>query len=259
MYLRDGLPDIGEFVIGTVSKVSQHQIELTLDEYNKNLKGILYTSEMHRKQVRTLRVLFKVGRKFVCKVISSEKNGIELSIRKVGAGQERTKEEEFKNEKIADEIISQLSKSTKKKYSDLFNKIGNPILKKYNLIYPFFEELIRDASLVKELKLDKKTSDSLIKSISARIKPKNTILKLNVLMESKDPKGLEEIKKGISNIKSFIKTEGGKLEVKYIGAPKYRFVLEHENGKTAQKLVTIMEAKLSIHLKTGSLTIKSLK
>ena len=114
MYLRDGLPDVGDFVIGTVSKVSQHQIELNLEEYKK-LSGILYTSEMHRKQVRTLRVLFKSGRKFVCKVITADKSGVGLSLRKVGEGQKRTKEEEFKNEKIADEIISQLSKSTKKK------------------------------------------------------------------------------------------------------------------------------------------------
>ncbi len=258
MYLREGLPDIGDFVIGTVSKVSQHQIVLTLDEYNK-VKGILYTSEMHRKQVRTLRVLFKVGRKFVCKVISSDKSGVELSLRKVGAGQERTKEEEFKNEKIADEIISQLAKSTKKKYNDLFKNIGLPLLKKYNLIYPFFEELVRDESFIKELKLDKKTSDGLLEAISARIKPKNTILKFNVLMESKDSKGLDKIKKGISNIISFIEEEGGVLTVKYIGAPKYRFVLEHENGKTAQKLVNSIEARLSKHLKNGSLKIKGIK
>ena len=258
MYLREGLPDIGDFVIGTVSKISQYRIELNLDEYNK-VKGILYTSEMHRKQVRNLRVIFKTGRKFVCKVISSDKGGVNLSIRKVGAGQERTKEEEFKNEKIADEIISQLSKSTKKKYSDLFKKIGTPVLNKYNLIYPFFEALIRDYSLVKELKLDKKTSDALINAVSARIKLKNTILKFNVSISSRDSNGLSKIKKGISDTISFIKREGGTLTVKYIGAPKYRFVLEHENGKTAQKLVNSMEARLSKHLKNGSLTIKSVK
>jgi len=258
MYLRDGLPDVGDFVIGTVSRVSQHQIELNLEEYKK-LSGILYTSEMHRKQVRTLRVLFKSGRKFVCKVISADKGGVELSIRKVGEGQKRTKEEEFKNEKIADEIISQLSKSTKKKYDFLFNKIGIPLLKKYNLIYPFFEEVIRSKSLLKELKLDKPTTDKLFDAISARIKPKNTILKLNILMESTDSNGLKKIQKGISDSVEFVKQEGGSLTVKYIGAPKYRFILEHENGKIAQKIVTSLEARLIKHLKNGSLTIKNMK
>lgn len=258
MYLRDGLPDVDNFVIGTVSRVSQHQIELNLDEYKK-LSGILYTSEMHRKQVRTLRVLFKSGRKFVCKVISADKNGIGLSLRKVGEGQKRTKEEEFKNEKIADEIIYQLSKSTKKKYDFLFSKIGTPLLKKYNLIYPFFEEVIRDDSLLKELKLDKSTNDKLFDSISARIKPKNTILKLNVLMESQDSNGLKKIQQGISDSVKFVKNEGGILTVKYIGAPKYRFILEHENGKIAQKIITNLEARLIKHLKHGSVTIKNIK
>ncbi len=255
MYLRDDLPDIDDFVIGTVSKISQHQIEFNLDEYNK-IKGILYTSEMHRKQVRTMRVLFKRGRKFVCKVISSDKSGINLSLRKVGAGQERTKQEEFKNEKIADEIISQLAKSTNKKYSELFKKIGLPVSKKYNLIYPFFEELIRDELLIDELKLDKVTKTNLLKVISSRIKPKNTILKVNVLMESKDSNGLSKIRKGISDSISFIKREGGTLKVKYIGAPKYKFILEHENGKIAQKLISSLEVRLTKHLKNGSLIMK---
>ena len=255
MYLRNDLPDIGDFVIGTVSRISQHRIEFDLDEYNK-IKGILYTSEMHRKQVRTMRVLFKYGRKFVCKVISSDKGGVNLSLRKVGAGQERTKQEAFKNEKIADEIISQLAKSTNKKYPELFKKIGLPLLKKYNLIYPFFEELIRDEELISELKLDKATKDNLLKVISSRIKPKNTILKLNILMESRDSNGLAKIRKGIDDSISFIKKEGGNLTIKYIGAPKYKFILEHEHGKTAQKLVTTLEARLTKYLKNGSFVIK---
>jgi len=258
MYLRDGLPDVGDFVIGRVSKISQHRIELNLEEYRK-ITGILYTSEMHRKQVRTLRVLFKLGRKFVCKVISADKSGIGLSLRKVGEGQKRTKEEEIKNEKIADEIILQLSKSTDKKYDLLFNKIGAPLLKKYNLIYPFFEEVIRDNSLIKELKLDKSTNDKLVSAIARRIKPKNTVLKFDVLMESKDSNGLKKIQKGISDSVKFVKTEGGSLSVKYIGAPKYRFILEHENGKIAQKIITNLEARLIKHLKLGSLTIKNIK
>jgi len=127
------------------------------------------------------------------------------------------------------------------------------------LIYPFFEELLRDVSLVKQLKLDKKTNETLINSISNRIKPKNTILKLNVLIESKNSNGLEKIQKSIKDSINFIKNEGGTLKVKYIGAPKYRFILEHENGKIAQKLVTSMEARLNKHLKNGSLSIKSAK
>ena len=44
---------------------------------------------------------------------------------------------------------------------------------------------------LEELKLDKSTTDNLFGAISARIKPKNTILKLNILMESKDSNGLK--------------------------------------------------------------------
>ena len=87
MYLREELPEVGDFVIATVDNISAHTVELNLDEY-KELKAVLHTKEMHRKQVRTLKVFFKIGRKIVGKVIRSNASGIDLSIRKVGLGQE---------------------------------------------------------------------------------------------------------------------------------------------------------------------------
>ena len=256
MYLRNELPEVGDFVIGTVSNISQHQIEMKLDEYKK-LTGILYTSEMHRKQIRTLRVLFKKGRKFVCKVLSSDKRGINLSIRTVGAGQERTKHQQFKSEKIADEIIVQLSKQLKKKYNDLFKKIGIPLLKTYNLIYPFFEEVVLDKTILTELKLDKKTKDALEKSIINRIKPKTAILRYTVLVESKASDGLEVIKKLLNDAKKIVKKRDGTLIIKYIGAPNYRFILEHENQKTAKKIMNDLLDTLAKKISKNKGNLKS--
>ena len=86
----------------------------------KNMKKDWPTWNSASKTVRNFKVVFKKNRKFVLKVIKSSKSGINLSLRKVGAGQERAKQEEYRNEKIADEIINQTSKQLKIKYSELF-------------------------------------------------------------------------------------------------------------------------------------------
>jgi translation initiation factor 2 subunit 1 len=260
MYLREELPEVGDFVIATVDNISAHTVELNLDEY-KELKAVLHTKEMHRKQVRTLKVFFKIGRKIVGKVIRSNASGIDLSIRKVGAGQEKTKEQEWKNEKIADEIISFTAKQAKIDYDKAFEKIGKPLLKKYELIYPFFAETVSDNTLLNELKLDKKLKTTLLSIIKNRIKIPTANLKFKVIIESKASNGLEEIKKVIGSAEKFAEKEGGALTVKYISAPEYRFEFKHSDRKNASKIVEDLFNYLSKQLNkvTGKLEFTEIK
>ena len=67
MYIRKNIPEIGEFVIGTVESTKSHHVIFKLDEYNLNAD--LYTTEINRKEVRNFKVVFKKNRKFVLKVI----------------------------------------------------------------------------------------------------------------------------------------------------------------------------------------------
>lgn len=256
MYLRDGLPEVGEFVIATVVNVSSHKVELTLDEY-KDLKAVLYTSEMHRKQVRTLKVFFKIGRKIVGKVTKSGPTGIDLSIRKVGASQERTKEEEWKNEKIADEIISFAAKQADVDYEKAFEKIGKPLLKKYGLIFSFFSEVASDNSILNELKLDKKLKESLLSVIQGRIKIRTADLKFKVSIESKAPNGLKVIKDTIKDAIKFVEEKDGELTVKYISAPVYRFEFKHPDLKGSGKIVEELFDSLSKQLNKAKGTIET--
>jgi len=260
MYLREELPEVGDFVIATVDSVSRHKVELALDEY-KNLKAILHTSEMHRKQVRTLKVFFKIGRKIVGKVIKSSDAGIDLSIRKVGASQERTKEQEWKNEKIADEIISFTAKQANVDYEKAFEKIGKPLLTKYGLIYDFFSETASDNTLLNELKLNKKLKETLLSIIQNRIKIPTANLKFKVIVESRASNGLEEIKKVMASAEKFAKKQGGELTIKYISAPVYRFEFKHSDRKNAGKIVEELFNSLSKQLNkaVGNIEFEEIK
>jgi len=246
MYIKKNIPEIGEFVIGTVESTRAHQVIFNLDEYNINAD--LYTTEINRKEVRNFKVVFKKNRKFVLKVVKSSKSGINLSLRKVGSGQERAKQEEYRNEKIADEIINQTSKQLKIKYSDFFKKTGDKILDKYDLLYPLFQESIENHEIMDFLKLTKKNKDALLSNIKSRISVKEKTFKYNFNFESKKSNGILIIKNTVKKILESVKNEKVKLEIKYIGPGKYRFNITPKNNKKINKIIEIIEKTLRKNL-----------
>src|SRR3972149_6436564 len=66
------LPEVGEIVIATVSKVSDHGAYVTLDEYN-NIQGFLHVSEIAPGWVRNISRYVKEGEKKVLLVKRYEK------------------------------------------------------------------------------------------------------------------------------------------------------------------------------------------
>ena len=136
-----------------------------------------------------------------------------------------------------------------------------PLLKKYELIYPFFAETVSDTTLLNELKLDKKLKETLLSIIKNRIKIPTANLKFKVIMDSKAPNGLEEIKKVIGSAEKFAEKEGGDLTVKYISAPEYRFEFKHSDRKNASKIVEDLFNYLSKQLNkvTGKLEFTEIK
>src|SRR3972149_3935374 len=65
------LPEVGEIVIATVSKVSDHGAYVTLDEYN-NIQGFLHVSEIAPGWVRNISRYVKEGEKKE-KIVRSKK------------------------------------------------------------------------------------------------------------------------------------------------------------------------------------------
>jgi len=251
MYIRKNLPEAGELVIGTVKSTKSHHVIFNLDEYN--LKADLYTTEINRKEVRNFKVVFKINRKFVLKVIKSDKSGINLSLRKVGSGQDRAKQEEYRNEKIADEIINQTAKQLKIEYSKLFKNTGDKILTKYNLIYPLFQESIENEKILDFLKLNSKEKNCLLDNIKSRITIKEKIFKYNFKFESKKSDGLLKIKDISKKIENEVKNQDSKIDIKYMGPGKYRFNIIPKNSKKINKILELIEKLIRKNAEYGGM------
>jgi translation initiation factor 2 subunit 1 len=255
MYKKPGVPEKDEFVICTVKDIHQHSIFLDLDEYD-NKQGMLHTSEISRRLVRTLRVFFKPGRKLVCKVINVSGTHITLSLRRVGAGQERSKQKEWKNEKRADDLLQAFARQNKVSVKTAHEKIASKLLKKYGEMFPVFLEVAKgDTSLLKNI--DSKYSKKLIDLIQKRIIIPKAEIKGTLILSSQAPDGVDIIKKAVKVAFDIAKKTKCDLEIKYIGAPKYKLVLRYSEPKGCERVLnTILLAMKKVIGKNGEVEFK---
>ncbi len=87
------LPEIGEIVVATITKITDHGAYATLDEYN-NIQGFLHASEVAHGWVRNINKFVKSGEKKVLLVkrIKEGREEIDLSLKQVSRDQQKKKD-----------------------------------------------------------------------------------------------------------------------------------------------------------------------
>jgi len=258
MYRKKGLPEVGDFVICTIKQVLPNSAFVELDEY-ESLEGMIHASELSRRWTRSMKTFLKVGEKLVCKVmdVDREARHINLSVRRVGASQARTKQQEWKNEKTAYDILQVLAKNTGQTIDQLYKKVGDKILDKYGLLYPLFLEIARGVAVpLHELGVEKGLAQALTQLVQKRI----TIPKAKVLgvlnLSSSAPNGVDVIKSAIQSIISNAQRGSITVEIKYLGAPRYNIKLVAEDHRVLDEFVKVEIPKVETFMRAhaGSAT-----
>ena len=231
---RVGYPPVGEIVVGTVTRVLDFGAFVSLDEY-ENKEGMVHISEVASGWIKDIRDHVKKGQKVVCKVLSvNPKRGhIDLSIKDVNERQKREKLQQWKNEMAAFKWLEIVNEKVKLSREELI-KIGRKLLKEYESIYSAFEEVAYEGYEVLVGLVGEEFAKAMAEIARENIKPKK--VKVRGIFEVKffQPDGVERIRKVFSGIKS---TDDAKVEISYIGAPKYRIVVEAEDYKVAESVL----------------------
>lgn len=243
MYKRKGLPEKGDLVICTIDRILPHSAFVKLEEYN-NKEGMIHDSEISRKWTRNRKSYLKKGRKLVCKVMLCSEDCISLSVRRVGPAQARTKQEEWRLENKAHNILTVLAKQLKMSTDDIYKKFGAQILEKYGLVYPFLMSVASEGeSRLKELNLDKQLSSNLLKLIRTRIAVPKVKLDVKLNMKSNAPDGLEVIKKFFKMVENEAEKENSEVKISYLGSPEYKVKIISSDYKKCEKILDVMGDK----------------
>lgn len=246
------LPETGEIVIATITKVSDHGAYVTLDEYN-NVQGFLHVSEIAPGWVRSVGKFVKEGEKKVLlvKKVRSDRNEIDLSLKQISKDQKKKKLLEVKRYEKGKTILQNVKDAGKISDKEIEN-LEESILSKYDSIYDAFLDVARKGiDTLNDLKLSKKATTA-IHDVSSKIRLPSVEIRGILEITSTKPDGVEIIKKTLGDVTN--ESGDSKIEITYVGAPKYRISVSSTDFKSAEKILkpVIDDIQSSIEKQKGT-------
>ncbi|MCV0373273.1 MAG: translation initiation factor IF-2 subunit alpha [Nitrosarchaeum sp.] len=244
------LPEQGEIVLATVTKIMDHGAYVTLDEYD-GIQGFLHISEIAPGWIRSVSKFVREGDKKVLlvKKVNPERGDVDLSLKQVSNDQKKQKLKEVKKFEKGKTLLQNVQEKAKLSDSEM-EKLEDSIYSKFDSVYDAFLQIGRSGiSSVKDLKLNKKTS-SVIEEICSKIKLPSVEIRGIMEITSNKSDGVEIIKKTLLDA---IKKDST-IDITYLGAPKYRLSIKAEDFKTAEKSLKpiIEEIQKNIEKKNGT-------
>jgi len=226
------LPEIGEIVIATITKISDHGAYVTLDEYEK-IQGFLHVSEIAPGWVRKVNKYVKEGEKKVLlvKKVGKVRKEIDLSLKQISKDQRKKKlldVKRFEKEHGILKNIQEKAKLTEKQVEELEEKF----LSKYDSVYDaMLNVAIKGKNEIDDLKLTKDVLTT-IEDICSKMKLPSVELRGILEISNNKSNGVELIQKTLSEAE---KDEDARIEITYLGAPRYRLSLISQDFKTAER------------------------
>ena len=243
------MPERGEIVLATITKVMDHGAYVTLDEYD-DIQGFLHISEIAPGWIRSVSRFVRDGEKKVLlvKKVNTNRRDIDLSLKQISKDQKKQKLKEVKKYEKGKILLQNVQEKGNLSDEEI-EKLEDSIYSKFDSVYDAFIEIGRNGiESVKELKLGKKTT-TIIEEICSKIKLPSVEIRGILEITSSKSNGIEIIKKVLLDILKKDSTIG----ITYLGAPKYRLSITSDNFKSAEKLLKpiIAEIQTDIEKKKG--------
>ncbi|MEM2760614.1 MAG: translation initiation factor IF-2 subunit alpha [Nitrososphaerales archaeon] len=239
------LPEVGEIVIATIRDVTSHGAYVTLDEYG-GMTGFLHISEIATGWIRNVERYVRPKQKAVLKVIRVNKARaeVDLSLKQVGGEEKKKKLLEVKKDEKARafmEIIKErckLSDEEVMRYSEVLSD-------KFPILYDAFESVAKKGiKVIEDLDLPQEVIAA-IEEAAKKIPVPTVEVRGIMEITCRKPNGIEIIKETLKSAED--SKADTKVEIAYIGAPKYRIMVNSENFKTAEKVLNAAIQKIQIY------------
>ena len=235
------MPEEGELVVATVRQVKNFGVVVELDEY-PDLEGFLHIAEVASGWVKYIRDHVREGQKIVCKVLGVDDRkrykSVDLSLKAVNAHQKREKIQQWKGEQKARKLVEMLCEQMGTDFNKGMADFGYQLIQEYGSLYGAMEACAISELSLEEAGFTGEWMDEFIKISKDNITP--PYVEINGILEltSPEPKGMQDIK-GSLEITERIgnQIDDVKLKIYYLGAPKYRLILEAPNYKIAEEVL----------------------
>jgi len=229
------LPELGEIVIVTVKEVTGHGAYVTLDEYD-NLTAFLHISEIATGWIRNIERYVKLKQKTVLKVIrvNQARSEVDLSLKQVSGEEKKSKVIEVKKDAKGSAFMDIIK--TKLKYDqNTIQEIEDKLSQKYDFIYDVFEAVaIKGTDILSSFELKPEVIEA-IEHESKKIQIPHIEVRAVLEIIVKKGNGIDIIKSILTSVEG--SKNNAKIDITYVGAPKYRITVTAENFKIAEKVL----------------------
>lgn len=228
---REGWPEPGDLVVCTVDQVVDFGAFVSLDEYlGKN--GLIHISEVASGWIKYIRDHVREGQKIVCKVLSVDRSRhhIDLSLKDVNEHQRREKIQQWKADLKA---WKWLQMAYEGRDADL-QRVTEGLLKSYHSLYGALEDAaIGGTESLSESGLLPEDIDLISRMARENVKIPTVEIAGYVDITSPATDGVEIIKKALKQAKK-IRDKDATLDIRYVGAPRYRIKVIAPDYKHAE-------------------------
>lgn len=225
-------PEDGELVVCTVTSVKNFGAFVMLDEYNGK-EGFIHVRDVATGWVKYIRDYVREGQKVVCKVLAvdASKGHIDLSLKQVNEHQKREKIQAWKNENKAEKLLELVGAKIGKKVDELSQETLPDILENYGSVYAAFEEAALNPKAFKKQFSKKKWADAFVEVAKENIQPPKVEIVAIIELTCPESDGIVHIRNSLMEESSSEKAE---INVRYMGAPRYRVEVSAPDYKTAE-------------------------
>ena len=248
------LPELGEIVIVTVKEVTGHGAYVTLDEFD-NLTAFLHISQIATGWIRNIERYVKPKQKTVLKVIrvNPTRSEVDLSLKQVTGEEKKSKVIEVKKDEKGANFMDMIK--TKLGYDQIHMKeLEEKIGQKYDFIYDAFEAVaIKGTDVLSSLDLKPEVVEA-IELESKKIQIPHIEVRALLEITVKKGDGIDIIKSILSSVEG--SKNNSKIDITYVGAPKYRITVTAENFKIAEKSLNQAIEKIRSNIEKNSGTFK---
>jgi len=226
-------PEFGDLVVCTVKNVKNFGAFVSLDEFGEK-EGFIHIAEVATGWIKYIRDYVREGQKVVCKVlkVDQSKGHVDLSLKQVNDHQRREKIQGWKNEQKAEKLLEMVGEKVGSNLEEIYEETGSQMVEKFGSLYRAFEEVSMDENTLKEEGFKGKWTKHFILVAQENIVPPEVSIDAFVEITCPLPDGVEHIKEALMKAQ---KSDHVEVAVQYIGAPRYRLIVNAPDYKTAEE------------------------
>jgi len=230
---EEGFPEMGSYVMCTVSEIFPYGAMVKLDEYD--LEGMIPIREISSSWVKNIRNHVKENQKVVCKVLRVDevKRHIDLSLRKVTQKQQKAAVMRYKVKKKGNKLLEYFGTQNGIP-SDQLIEIHNKITEKYSMVYDCFEEVVAKDESVLEGLVPPQHIDSLKEIIMANIEAPLVEIHGELSITCPRGDGVNIIKESLIFVRDENKDEEVDIDIRLLGSPRYNVKVIAPDYKMAE-------------------------